>query len=217
MSMPEPPPVPQRSIDATLDVEIHHARELDAVPVARRSHVAHFQPAQHDMVGRGVERAAVVNVQAVAGRIADDEVMQLQERRLGKMQTARGPSMTGGWAGSAAAMMMADLFHHAGWRSESRPDKCPGPAGCACRVWPGPQPAEIPRGCHDRVGARGIGEETANEEAGANHGTSQPASSGLMGEHNRAFAPGAGHSLKVLSLCRPRTLDRQVRRIDFAF
>jgi hypothetical protein len=62
--------------------KVGHSGKFDAVAVAFGADVAHGDIFQHDMVRRGINLSAVVDVQAVIPRPCDDQSAQLQVSRL---------------------------------------------------------------------------------------------------------------------------------------
>ena len=71
--------------DALLDAEVREARQLDAVVVARGTHVRHAQTREQHVVGGSLGRAPVVEVDAVARRAPEGEVAQLDVGGVGQL------------------------------------------------------------------------------------------------------------------------------------
>ena len=69
--------------------EIVDSGELDGVVVSLRADVGDVDLFQNDMVGRGLENARVVDVDAVVGLLADGDVPQREVTATGEVQAFR--------------------------------------------------------------------------------------------------------------------------------
>lgn len=72
---------------AVLDAKVVQARKFDAVVVPAR-HVPNLYVLDHDVVGRGLDAAAIVDVEPIVIWLLDREIANLNVANIGKLECA---------------------------------------------------------------------------------------------------------------------------------